>query len=158
MTCYDSMCQKLKDTNLYLITGSDQISHELKCYCSELDNIKDELAEMYKEAFIETADDYGLLLREELIGVATREAYDTALRREMIRDRYLIREQDFTYESMKKILRSLNVSGYVMMENYANGKLTIDLTANTYSAERQNEIRAALESLLPCHLELNIRF
>mgnify|MGYP001224039914 CR=1 FL=1 len=88
MDSYTSMVKKLTDTKLYSVRTGGRTYAELKAFAAGLDLLFNELDEMLKEYFIDTAQSYGLTERERFTG-AVRDDLSIEKRRELLK----IREQ-----------------------------------------------------------------
>ena len=83
MTAYESMSTKLLQTGLYGIEQGGAVDCELKAYAVELDRIYTELDVLLREAFVSTAQTYGISEREKFIG-KERTDLTLARRRELL--------------------------------------------------------------------------
>ena len=84
MNSFSSMKNKLSAIGIYNIENGSNIYNELKAYSVELDRIFSELDTMLREYFIETAQSYGITLREKFLGREKTE-YSLEKRREMLK-------------------------------------------------------------------------
>ena len=60
MTAYDSMRSKLAPLGIYAFAEGGAVDCELRAYAAGLDRLYEELDILYREAFIPTAESYGL--------------------------------------------------------------------------------------------------
>ena len=65
MSSYDSMRGKLQPLRLYTLAPGSETDHELHAYAAGLDPMFHELTVAAREAFIQTAESYGLSEREK---------------------------------------------------------------------------------------------
>ena len=90
------MRSKLIPTGLYSLETGGAVDCELKAYSVELDRIYSELDTFWREAFVATAETYGITEREKFVG---KERTDLSLprRREllMLREKQ-VRPQEVT--------------------------------------------------------------
>ena len=84
MDSYTSMVKKLTDTKLYSVRTGGRTYAELKAFSTGLDLLFNELGEMLKEYFIDTAQSYGLTERERFTG-AVRDDLSIEKRRELLK-------------------------------------------------------------------------
>ena len=83
MTAYDSMRSKLAPLGIYAFAEGGAVDCELRAYAAGLDRLYDELDILYREAFIPTAESYGLSERERFTG-KVRDDLTTAQRRALL--------------------------------------------------------------------------
>ncbi|MCQ4021536.1 MULTISPECIES: putative phage tail protein [unclassified Ruminococcus] len=157
MKAYESMTKKLKPTGLYLLEENAAVSSELKTYSEGIDSKDDELDVIIREAFVASAEDYGLSMWEELFG-AVQNGVDVQRRRELIKARMKLSNLSFTPAGVQEIIRSLGIDSFDVSENPSLNLLTIDLSAQSYSKARRRWIKEQLEELLPAHLEIVVIF
>ena len=100
MDSYTSMVKKLTDTKLYSVRTGGRTYAELKAFAAGLDLLFNELDEMLKEYFIDTAQSYGLTERERFTG-AVRDDLSIEKRRELLK----IREQTRSFVLPRVLIR-----------------------------------------------------
>ena len=83
MSSYDSMRGKLQPLRLYTLAPGSETDHELHAYAAGLDPMFHELTVAAREAFIQTAESYGLSEREKFIEKEKAEL-SAASRRELL--------------------------------------------------------------------------
>lgn len=68
MNSLDSMTKKLENTKIYAVKPGGRNYAEIKAFSVGLDMIFNELDEMLREYYIDTAQSYGLTERERFTG------------------------------------------------------------------------------------------
>ena len=156
MSTLDSMKKVLEPLNLYNIQSSSTIYAELLTYAQELDSLNNELEIIQREGFINTAQDYGLSLREELIG-SVKESLSSENRREMLIKSFGVTENDFTKESMEESLKSCGIKASIA-ENPSENKVQVQVEEILDSTVSEEKIELDALEILPSHLEVEIDF
>lgn len=157
MKAFESMTKKLLPTGLYSIDENGSIAKELKTYSAGLDSKDDELDIIIREAFVLSAEDYGLSMWEELFGAVQSDA-QVQQRREMIKGRLRLSDDCFTPSGVEEIVRSLGIKSFTITENPSLFLVIIDLSGESYTKARRKWIKDQLEELLPAHLEIVVLF
>jgi len=150
MNSLGSMLGKLKPIGVYSLNGGTLIDAELAAYAEGLRLVSDKVAELENEVFIQTATDYGLVLREQAIG-PKKENLQIEDRRSMLLYRGAVTVNDFTRESMERAMIATGVKTS-MSEKIAEKKLYINYIAALGGYQTQAEIIAAASEFLPAHL------
>lgn len=153
MKSYESMKTKLLPTGLYTLTDYMGVSKELLTYSVGIDNLDDSIDVIIREAFLTTAEDYGLSMWEEMFG-GIHNGVDADKRRYMIISRLLLNYNCFTMDGVKSIIDSLGITDYTITENPSLFMVTIDLSQNDYTRTQRKWIKQQLEELLPAHLDI----
>lgn len=151
------MKKKLLPTGIYTLDENGAAAKELEAFAEGIDSKDDELDIIIREAFVKTAEDYGLSMWEELFG-SIRSDETAAVRREMIKGRLRLTDNSFTPSGAEDIVRSLGIDEFTITETPSLFAVTIDLSAKSYSKARRKWIKEQLEELLPAHLEIAVIF
>lgn len=154
MNSYNSMTDKLKKTAIYRF-GSTNISSEILTYAIEFDRLNDNIDEMLRECFISTACDYGISLRELVIG-AVRDDLDIEKRRQMLTMRECININDFNISGIQKALNSFNVDS-IITEYPSFNMVTVNAIGG-YTQKERSWIKTEIEKIMPAHLDVQIIF
>lgn len=141
---------------IYNIKEGSNIYAELSAYSVGLELLNNELEEIEKEAFISTAETYGLSLAEKLWG---RQRDDLSLekRREMILKRSSFGYDDFTLEGIEKLLGFLGIDGEIQ-EYPQLHRITVTITDENLTDGQKNWILSQMLALFPAHLEADAVF
>lgn len=156
MDSYTSMVKKLTDTKLYSVRTGGRTYAELKAFAAGLDLLFNELGEMLKEYFIDTAQSYGLTERERFTGTV-RDDLSIEKRRELLKTREQTNEKFCTPEAFNKILQGYGLGGFELIENPQKNALTVKI----YDAlDEQNKawVNKMIENDFPAHLAVTVDF
>lgn len=156
MTCYDSIKNLLFPLKIYSFDEGDSNTCELLSLCFSLDKIDALLDEIANESFIQTAESYGLDLREYLFADKTKDSLTTDNRRNMLQSLYRLSENDFSADGIRNSLLAVGVYAKTIIENYSDSLIyvSIDNFKNEYINFEQ--LKRQIEALLPAHLDVYI--
>lgn len=157
LKAYESMKKKLMPTGIYTLNENGAASKELEAFATGIDSKDGELDVIIREAFVKTAEDYGLSMWEELFG-SVQSGEPPAVRREMIKGRLKLSSLSFTPSGAENIVRSLGIDEFTIKETPSLFMVTVDLSAKKYSKARRKWIKEQLDELLPAHLEIVVIF
>ena len=102
-----AMQARLEATGLYRLQQGDLVLGELAAYAAGLDWLWQQLEVLEQECFIATAQEDGLLLREQAAGALPGEEADTQTRRDMLLAMGTIQRKDIDLQSVGKALRGM---------------------------------------------------
>lgn len=144
MSEFQMLSERLAATGLYDISVGTEVWAELMAYAAGLDMYFEELEEIRREAFIAEAESYGLELYENLISAYNT---DTSLegRRNSILSALSITAEDFTLESMNKLLGIYNIHG-TFSDRY--GDITLNCSDDLTSTQK-NAIEKHINTFAP---------
>ena len=135
MTSYQSMRSKLLPTGLYSLETGSAVDCELKAYSAELDRVYSELDILLREAFVSTAETYGITLREKFVG---KERTDLTLARR--RERLMLREMQAAgghgIADLNQLIESLGVTDYSVSIVHRHCKITITVGDSLTDAQK----------------------
>lgn len=151
---YDRMKSVLTKLDLYDFENTT-VSFELKAYASVLDEVNDQLFSMLDECFIDSANSYGLSMREQIIG-SIRTDLSLKERRNMLKLRENIDMSSFTPDKIKEALSSFNLD--CTLYEYPSLYKVVIVANGEYKAEQQAWIQTQVEKIMPAHLEVYIVF
>lgn len=151
MSSLNSIKQKLRPLGFYNLNNDSLIHAELSAYAVALDTIEAQLAEIEKEKFICTAEDYGLNTRERIFGTEQSDK-DTQTRRDILLYRYAINSENFNEKSIKKAMKNAGIIGYIIEAPQKN-TIYINCIELENSKADKNSIKSVVEEFLPAHLE-----
>ncbi len=156
MDSFTSMKTKLEATGLYKIEEGSNIFAELSAYAAGLDVLFETLDKMLAELFIDTAEDYGLSCREELLGKVKND-YPIDRRREMLKIYEQMMGGKCTLDAFEMILRGYGLSDFQIREDVLRKRVTIKVTDNAAP-----ELRALVEERValdfPTHLLVTVNY
>ena len=147
MSALQRMQAVLLPLGIYNLKADSWITAELSAYAAALDFLQEALARAEKEAFIPTAEDDGLRLREVLFA-NERKSVSIEDRRSMLLYRAGVKRTDYTRAALEQALTAAGIRAAVY-ENF-DGTLRvscIELIGNTDRAAAQK----AAEEFLPAH-------
>ncbi|MBQ3264328.1 MAG: DUF2313 domain-containing protein [Ruminococcus sp.] len=154
MTVFERLRASLSPVGIY-DSDAEVLSVELKAYADELELLYDQLGAMFRERFIETAQDAGLAAYESMFGpVRSEESVEG--RRAMLQLRMNLGGGDFTPAGIRRALDSLGLE-YTISEFPHIGKLNVTATAD-YTQAQQIWIRREVEKIVPAHVEFQLTF
>lgn len=150
MSEFQRMSDILSATGLYNAERNSLLFAELKAYAEGLDMVFDELEEMLRECFVETAESYGLTMRETWL---KRYNPDRTLetRRNAIKSALSVSQSDYTYSGMRKIRDSFNLHGDF---NAYTSPMKVTFTCtDTLTNTQKNTLEKQMKRFMPCWLE-----
>ena len=153
MSEFQRMSDVLSATGLYDISQNSLVYAELQAYAEGLDMAFDELDEMLKECFAETAESYGLTMRESWL---KRYNPDRTLesRRNAIIKALSVCQTDYTFEGMRKIRDSFNLHGNFY--SYTSPlKVTFECT-DTLTNSQKTILSNQMKRFMPCWLNFEL--
>lgn len=156
MNALSSMVEKLRPLRVYSLDEDSIVYAELAAFAVGFDLLRAELDLLLKEAFVSTAEDFGITNLEREVG-SVREDLSLDRRRQMLINRLSFGEGDFTPAGFEKMLRILGVAGE--FEEYpAAQRMTLKLESGEYTLPQRLWIAAQASALLPAHLECDVVF
>lgn len=156
MDSFTSMKTKLDNTGLYTIEKGANIYAELKAYAAGLDVLFETLDKMLAELFIDTAQDYGIRCREELLG-KVKSGYTLNERREMLKIYERMMGGKCTPEAFEMILRGYGLKSFEITENPTQNKIDVTVNENVpVELKALVEKRIALD--FPTHLNVAVNY
>lgn len=154
MNSYTSMKSKLMPLGLYTMAQGSAVDCELKAYAEGLDVLFDTLDEMAREAFIPTAEDYGISEREKFCG---RERADLSLekRREALLKKELSFNPDKSIDGFKKLIEDCGVTNYELNVYPSRCKIVIKIN-DELSAGQRAMLEESVKNTAPVHFTVTI--
>lgn len=142
---------KLSPLGLYNLNQGSLVYAELASYAVAFDILYDQLEEIEKEMFVDTAESYGLFLREKAFGYKRNNISVTA-RREMLNYRSSITSSNFNKEKIEDALKASGINGYVIEipNEYLMHINCLDVIDTEVSNE---EIENRAKKFMPAHIE-----
>ncbi|MCH5303405.1 MAG: hypothetical protein J1E41_00955 [Ruminococcus sp.] len=156
MTSLESMIKKLLPLNIYRIEDDTNIKNELSAYAYALDIHRENIDTLIKECFISSAEDYGIEIREKVIG-DLKSFYDIEKRREMLTLRKGFNDNDFTADSLGEFIKSFGVTDYRLSEVPTQNIISV-CVGGSYSDSEARWIENQIRLILPAHLTAFVYF
>ena len=156
MTGYQSMASKLLATGLYSLEPDSAVGCELKAYAEELDRMYAELDILLREAFIFTAETYGISEREKFIG-RERDDLSLARRRELLMLRKKNADGGHGVADLYQLIESLGVLHYTVTLVQRHGRITIEVS-DTLTSEQKADFEKAVKTFTPVTFETIFRY
>ncbi len=151
MTAYESMSSKLLQTGLYGIEQGGAVDCELKAYAVELDRIYTELDVLLREAFVPTAQTYGISEREKFIG-KERTDLTLARRRELLMLRETRASGGHGSADLNQLIEALGVTDYLVTIVQRHCKITITVN-DSLTAEQKADFEKSVKAFTPVTFE-----
>lgn len=145
------MSSKLLQTGLYGIEQGGAVDCELKAYAVELDRIYTELDVLMREAFVPTAQTYGISGREKFIG-KERSDLTLARRRELLMLRETRASGGHGSADLNQLIEALGVTDYTVTIVQRHCKITITVN-DSLTAEQKADFEKGVKSFTPVTFE-----
>ena len=156
MNILNSIKGKLEPLEIYNLEDDSLVCKELQTYAESLKLVKDSIDELEKEYFINTAEGYGLTLREKMY-TSAKSDLDVEKRRDMLKYRYSITSNDFNKEDIKKALLAIGIKCEVI--EYPNeNTIYINCLENLDTTISKDDLKILANEFLPAHLSYEIDF
>lgn len=156
MTSYESMKQKLAPMGLYSLSSGSEVDCELKAYAMGLQPLFDELDMLEREAFIPTAETFGLRERERFIG-KERDDLNTEERRERLICAEQCMGDDATLRGFEKFMRSCGLKKFEVVEYPTRARIEIFVNDLLPPGEK-NLVVEKISREVPAHMNTIIHF
>ncbi len=150
--CMDTMYELLRSTGLYSLESGGLVEAELLSYASVLEEIEQLLQTTAQEAFPITAQNYGLVAYETLLG-QDRKELPVQDRRDMIVYALSTQPKDFDRQGISRALRSLGIETEIT-ENPSQEQITVKITEFSGNIHDYDKLREDARAILPTHLEI----
>lgn len=156
MRAMDSMRQKLLPLRLYRMNTGSLTEAELEAFAAGLDLVYEQLELLTREAYISTAQNWGLSMRERVFG-SERSELTAAVRREMLLYRSAVTVNDNNRESMERAMLAVGLRAQVF-EHPREQRL--DVVCHEVLDQKMTHYRLMQAALrfLPAHLEILFDF
>lgn len=142
--------QMLRPLGIYKLDGNTLVDFELEAYAEGLNIINEALDTLEREAFIITAETYGITNREIICGKIKISRLLNE-RRDMLMYRNSISSKDFTKTGIQRALVSVGLQSSIN-ENLDGESIYINCFSIIDDLWSNSEIEAAAEKFLPAHL------
>lgn len=155
MSSYNSLKDKHLATNLYNIDGSNNISCELMAYSVVLDLISDLLDNIYNEIFVSTATDFGLTNREKFLLEDNLSQTTTQNRREIIKQKMLVKSDKFTLSDFEELLSGFGVDFFIY-ELPIRHYMVVDVDFTGVDSTTKRQFIRAVRDIAPAYTEVEL--
>ena len=155
MTAYESIKNKLSATGIYDIKLGGLIDAEIRAYAVALQVVYDEVDELLRECFVQTAEDYGL---EQLESMARTYMNGDTLenRRNKLINRLQINPSIIGKNALEKQVASLGLECNIT-ENIAESKINVDILTEV-ADDKKKFLETELLRFTPLHLIMYVTF
>jgi len=153
----ESVRENLAALRVYNLTEESLVSAEIAAYDTAFKILEDKLAEINRDAFVQTAEGDALRRYVSLVGLPPRRDVSTASRRELVIYRMSVAPYDFTATRMLGSARAAGIEAEIT-EDPPGERLRVDTHAIIDPSLTSDLARERLESLLPAHLEWELNF
>ena len=151
------MVRLMQPLRLYSLRENSLVYWELLSYAKGFGLLYGRLGELYREAFLQTAEGFGITEREKLMNFPANSKLPLETRRELLRYTLSMAPRDYNLEGIENGLHSIGLDAKIQ-ENREEEKLSITsegFLGNFISYDRLK--RDALR-ILPAHLEVDFEF
>ena len=156
MTSLGSMLRNLERLCIYNLDESSVVYAETAAMSLGVDYVRAQLELLLREAFLNTAEDFGIVIYEKETG-APRDDLPLEKRREMIGARHAMHKEILTVSSVKNTLKALGAEGEIQEYPFSNA-LVINLMNDDYTDEEKEWLCEQLEKFMPAHLDISVQF
>ncbi len=160
MESYDVLAvmrSRLAATGLYTADGTTLVDSELSAYAAGFQLVLDDYTELAREAMVQTAETYGITLREAVLGLALPHL-TMETRRELLLARLAVGCNDCNVEAVERALQSVGVTAEIT-EQPEEGAITVTVTgASQVQPRTQAALKERMALFLPAHLLVNYDF
>lgn len=149
---FEQLKNILLPLGLYSISKGSIVNAELAAYALGINLVKTQIEKLTNEGFVQTSQDFGLSLREEMLNITPlttlQERRDKIISiLSMVRGKWVLSE-------FKNAVTKTGL-GINMVEDFANRKLTVNfLIAEQSTRENLSTVLCAIRPIIPAHLEL----
>lgn len=151
------MRSRLSSTGLYTVDGTTLVDAELAAYAAGFQMVLDAYSELAREAMLQTAEDYGITMREALVGYSLPHL-QMATRRQLLLDRLAMSSNAYTVGDLERALRSVGVVAAIT-ERPEERSITVTVTnVSQVQPKTQAAVKARAELFLPAHLRIEYDF
>lgn len=165
MSCRSTMFRRLSGLGLYQFVNWNGmgtapenmplVQCELEAYLSGLELIEKGIDSMLVSSFPQLADAESITRFERLLAIPVKQNVSLAVRRQMVVDKLSIHPSDFNLNGMYRALRSAGIDTTIT-QFPSQGKILINLNNILASFFSLDEIKSAIEALVPAHLYFDV--
>lgn len=151
------MQSRLRETGLYTVDGNTLVDAELKAYAAGLQIVMDAYERLEKETMVQTAEDYGLVLREALVGQAFPQL-ELAMRRQMLVQHLAIDPNGYSISALEAALDCIGITAQLQEVVETETLHVIVLDVSRLRDQTEEAVKALAEKFLPAHLLITYDF
>jgi hypothetical protein len=146
------MKNMLRPLKIYDVDGNNLVTAELKAYASGIDTVKTQMNLLLREGFVQTAQDIGILKKEDLLGVPPQGVLNDR------RDR-ILELLSRIRGAWDKLSVDEKVSGFSLEEDYESQsiRLVFSNPAELSQLSLSTAVKA-LRSVAPAHLSIKSNY
>lgn len=148
MDSLDSMIKKLAPLKVYKLENSN-VYDELFAYSKGIDLLFESIDLLQKEAFIQTAESFGLLQREKIFD-SGHPKYTVEKRREMLLGRMSTGQEHYTLQGVKSFIKSLGVES-IITEHPKWREIYVEIIDSSLGSDRRAYIEKEIKKIMPLH-------
>lgn len=148
----DGVYRALAPLRLYALREDSLIDRELAAYDAAFAVAEELLAEIERQAFVQTADGSALTLHEKTVGLAPREALEIETRRELVLYRLGAAPFDFDREGMVNSIRATGMEAE-LIEDPLGESITVRCLRIIDPSLDLDSLSARVRAVLPAHLD-----
>lgn len=145
-----SLQKRLQETGVYRADGTTLVDCELSSYAAAFQPVLNQYDELLRELALETAESYGLTMREQLVGRSFAHL-PLEVRRESIRACLSVRPGDCTKESLERLLSSVGIVCTITEEPETASLLVTVTDVSNLLNPTQTSVQEIVLQYLPAH-------
>ncbi len=146
------MIRLLRPLGLYSLEGGTLVDAELAAYGAGFALVEAQLGALERECFLQTAEDYGLSLREAAMQLFLRPQNTVEKRRELLLYRLAVAPNDYNFAGMTGSVRAAGLNAQIV-EDIANERIRIVEDGYIGNFEDMDAVKEEVRRMLPAHLE-----
>lgn len=147
----------LRKTGIYKLDGTTLVDAELAAYGAGFQFILDDYQILAKEIAVQTAESFGLTMREALIEQSFSHL-PLEKRREQLLQNLAVGNDDYTVSAMEQQLDSLGITAHIT-ERTADNAITVTVTdISRLAVQSRSVVQALAKIYLPAHLYVTYDF
>lgn len=155
MNPLDSMRKQMSATGLYALSGTTLVDAELRAYAAGLAAAAAAVEELQREMFVQTAESYGLALRERLFALPAQE--DTARRRAALAALGAVTPRGFTRKAIEETLCGVGIL-CELCENTQDRLVYLNMLSEGDAQQARTQKAEAAGKFLPANLGAELDF
>ncbi|NCC87424.1 MAG: DUF2313 domain-containing protein [Clostridia bacterium] len=148
----DQLKSMLSPLGIYNTDSSTTLNAELCAYACGINLVKAQTQKLLEEGFVQTAQDFGLELREDMLAISPNQTLE--LRREEIVEKLSTVSGQWSLPKVKSEIEQTGFDGSIL-ENFEEQRLTIGFTSpETATLEDLSTVYKTIRPIMPAHLEV----
>lgn len=142
----------LSPLGIYKIEDNSIIKAELTAYAYGIDLVKEQIQKTFEEGFVQTAQDFGLELREDLMSIEAKGS--TQQRREKIIERNCVVRGQWLPNRINEILEETGLDVSIVEDFEKNRVIITFASQKDATLENLSKVLNAIQGEIPTHLEI----